>query len=90
MAGKAITRQPEEGAVQVLAFDRGALGLRNVARVVALLAGKLRVLALQQVPGFAVVKSLLGRLPMDQEEILAVVFGMTANAVSVGAGRADH
>jgi len=90
VAGKAIAREAEESAVQIRALNGGALRLGDVARIVALLARKLRVLALEDVSGLAVVESLLGRLPVDQAEGLAVVFGMAANTVLVGAGRADH
>lgn len=90
VAGEAIAREAEESTVQIRALNGGALGFGNVARIVALLARKLCVLTLKDVSGLAVVESLLGRLPVDQAEGLAVVFGMAANTVLVGAGRADH
>ena len=47
------------------------------------------MLALEYVSCFAVVEGLLRRFPVDQGEVLAIVFGMAADAVLVGAGRAD-
>jgi hypothetical protein len=89
VTGEAIARETKESAVQVLALDGSALRLRNVARIVALLARKLRVLSLEDVSRSAVVESLLRRFPMYQEEVLAVVLGMTGNAVPIRARRAD-
>lgn len=45
------------------------------------LAGGIRVLSFQLVTCQSMIKLFLGRLPVNEMEILAVVFQMTANAV---------
>jgi len=54
-----------------------------VRGIMALVAGQSDVLALEQISGFLVVESL--DVPLDDGEIFAVMFGMTARAFLTGA-----
>ena len=51
--------------------------------IVALLAREPRVLSFQWIAGFGVIESLFGRLPMNDLEVQAVMFGVAANALLV-------
>ena len=90
VAGKAVPRQAEEGAVQVPDLDGPPLDVRNVLGLVALLAHQAGVLALQWISRLLVIKSFQRRFPMDQREILTVVFRVTADAVPAGGRQTDH
>ena len=83
MAGEAITGQAKKSAVQILGLDECALGLGNILGVVALPARKLCVLALQDTSRLVVIEGVLRRLPMNNLEILSVVFGVASHAIFV-------
>lgn len=83
MAGEAIAREPEEGAIQVLLFKPGAFRRRNVSRLMALLASQGRVLSLQPVACLVVIEGLFRRLPVNKLEIHTVVLRVTTSALLV-------
>jgi hypothetical protein len=62
----------------------------NVAGVTTLLAGERGVLALKRIARLVVIERLLGRFPVDQLKVLAVVFRMTPHAIPAGALRAEN
>lgn len=57
--------------------------------LVALLTGKIRMFAFQWVSCLPVVECLLGWLPVNQDEVLAVMFRMTADTVLAGTRGAE-
>lgn len=63
---------------------------RDVLGVVALLAFQLRMLAEQRVAGLLVVEFLLGGIPLEDAEILAIMLGVAAGAVGVAFAPVDH
>ncbi len=81
VAGEAIARESQKSPVQVRDFDDGSFSIRDVCGVVAHLTGDGGVPALQDVTCFAMVKSLLRRLPADEQEFLSIVLGVAARAV---------
>lgn len=85
VAAYAGARQAQIGQVQILHLDRPSLGWRNVAGVMALLAGERGVFALQRVACLGMVEGFLGRLPVDQLKVDAVMLRVTPHAVPAGA-----
>lgn len=78
VAGGAGFGNPEEGAVEVLDLDQGALAAGNVVGSVALPAFESGVLSFQEVARLLVVE--ISRVPLDDGEIQAVVIGVTFSA----------
>lgn len=87
---QAVPRQAEERPVQVLHLDGGPLRLRDVLRRVTLLARQFGVPALQRITCPLMVEGALGRLPVDQTEILAVVLGVAPHAGLFGFLKPHH
>lgn len=84
VASEASRRQPEERPIQILRLDRRTFRRRDVRGVVALVASKPGMLTFQQVPGFFVIERL--RVPLDEREILAIVFGVASRALLTRTG----
>lgn len=78
VAGGTGLRDPEECLAQVLGFDVGALGRRNLLGQVALVAGQSRMLAFEHIAGFLMIE--LVRIPLDEGKIRAIVVGVAADA----------
>lgn len=76
-----ILRQPEKGLRKIFHFDECALIRNHVGGHVTFLAGNTRMLCLQVVARQPVIKLFLRRLPVNQIEVLAVVFQVAADAV---------
>src|SRR5258708_1150702 len=81
VARYAILRQPEKGLRKILHFDERAFIGNHVRGQVTFLASNACMLALQLVARQPVIKLFLRRLPMDQVEVLTVVFKMATDAV---------
>lgn len=81
MARHAILREPEKRLGKILVLNKRALFADHVHRRMTFLAGNSRVLAFQLVAGLLVIKLFLGRFPVNQVEIFAVVFEVAANAI---------
>lgn len=81
VTGNAILRQTEERFGEVFHFDEGAFGTNHIHGRVALLASRFRVFSFEFVTCEPMIKLLLGRLPVDEIEILAVVLAVTPNAI---------
>lgn len=82
--------QPLEGVSQIVVHDDLPVRSRDVLRVVAVLALQLRVLAQQRIAGLSVVEFLLGGIPLEDAEILAIVLGVAARAVCIAFAAVDH
>jgi hypothetical protein len=81
VAAQTIARKAKEAAVQLandysLSFPDG-----NVLGLVALFTFQLSVPPFEKISRLAVVKLLLAGLPADQGKVLAIVLGVTRNAV---------
>lgn len=83
MASSALARKAEKRPVKILYLDSSSLGLRNVRRVVALLASEAGVFPFQRISGLSVIESLLRRFPVNDLEVFAVVLGMATDALLV-------
>lgn len=60
----AVARDAEEGSCEILAGERGPFDGRDVLRVVTLVAGQARVLAVEDEAGFGMVVSVRRRVPL--------------------------
>ena len=81
VARYAILRQPEKGLRKIFHFDERTFIGNHEGGQVTFLASNARVLSLQLVARHTVIKLFLRSLPMDQVEILAVVFQVATDAV---------
>ena len=81
VARHAILRQPEERPGKILHFDERALFRSHVGGHVTFLTGNARMLSLQVVARQPMIKLFLRRLPVNEIEVLTVVFKMAADAV---------
>jgi hypothetical protein len=81
MATRTRTRQAEVGVAQVFYLDLRARRLRNLPRVMALLAMQSGMRAGQWKAGLQVIYGLAVRLPANQREIRAVMIGVTLHAI---------
>ena len=81
VARPALLRQPEERPVQILHLNERPRGALDVSGGVALVTSDGRVLPLQRVARLAVVEFLERRIPVDQREVFAVMFGVALRAV---------
>lgn len=84
VAGDTTGREAEVSAAGILDLDRGTFLRREVRRIVALVAGQARVLALEQVAGVFMIEGL--GIPLDQREGFAVVLRVAAGALLAGTG----
>lgn len=90
MARQAGRVKAFESLVQVANFDLSAISWRDVSGVVTLFAAQAGVAAQQRVPGLAMVEFVLGRIPFDDLEVLAIMLRMAARAIQIALARADH
>lgn len=81
VAGRAILGQPDVGFREVFFLDQGARCRCDVRGHVALFAGDSGVLINQRVTRLPVIELFDRRLPMNEVEILTVMFQVTAHAV---------
>jgi hypothetical protein len=81
MAGDAVTGEAQKCAIQVSDLYGGTLSGRNMSGSVALLAVHPSVFPLQNVARLVMVECFLRRLPMNQLEVLAIMFRVTANTI---------
>src|SRR6267378_4495587 len=81
VARYAILRQSEKGLRKIFHFDERAFVGNHVGGQVTFLASNARMLSFQLVARQPVIKLFLRRLPMDQVEVLAVVFQVATDAV---------
>ena len=82
VAGDALRRKAEERPAQVLLqlLQKSARRRLDIFRLVALPAIDGRMFAVQHVARLRVIESLVGRLPVQQGEVLAVVVGVALDA----------
>lgn len=90
VARKASAVQPFEGLRQVMHHNVLAIGRGDVLRFMALLAFQLRMLADQWVTGLLVVELFFGRVPLENAEPLAIMFGVATSAIGVALGLVGH
>ena len=81
VTGDALLRKAEERLGGIRHLDERTFRAHHVHRRMTLLAGGVRVLPFEDIAGLLVVKLFLGRLPVNEMEVLAVVLQMAANAV---------
>jgi len=85
MTGNTGCRQSQKRSIQILVLDGRSFLRRNVRSVVALVALQAGVLALEHISGLLMVERL--GVPLDEREILPVVFGVAAGAFLARSGR---
>lgn len=83
VAGNAVLRESQEGAIQILSLQTGTFCGEDMGGVVALPTRERRMFSLQRVARLVVVEGLLRRLPMNDLEIDAVVLGVAAPTLLV-------
>lgn len=79
MAGDATRRDAQKSIVQILDFDRRALSLGDTLGGMTSIAGESCVFTLKGVSRLLVVECF--RVPLDEREVLTIVFGVTARAL---------
>ena len=80
VAAGAIARQSQIRAVQVFDLNTGAIGGRNISRLVALFAGDARMFSLERKSCFDMVERFAIRDPAHQSKIHAVMIGVAFRA----------
>ena len=80
VTGDAVLGKAEPCPGQILDLDCPPLRGGNVAGRVAFVARDLGVLALQRISCLAVIEGIDGSIPVNQVEVLAVMFGVTFGA----------
>jgi hypothetical protein len=83
MAGGAARGNSQKRPAEIFHPDGGALALANVFRTVTLRTGQPYVLACKSVSGFPVIER--PHVPLDQDEVLAVMLGVASHAFQAGA-----
>jgi hypothetical protein len=76
----AVTREPQEGTVQILDLNGGAGHGRNLRRLVARRTGHADMLAREHESRLGVVQPVAARLPADEGKVGTVVIGVARSA----------
>lgn len=88
MAGDAVGRQAEPGAIQVLCPEQSARRRRDMLGYVAGAAADADVLAVERISGLRVIEAFRCRIPVQKGEVLSVVIRVALNAGRAGRTRA--
>lgn len=86
VAGQAGRVQSFEGVRQIVIHNEFSIGRGNVLGVMAVLAFQLSMLAGERISGLLVIEFFFRGVPLEDAEVLAVVFGVAAGAVGIALG----